>query len=159
MALEQDENEQLWLDGDSAWETGDLDRAFTLFRQGARNGDTSCQNNLGVFYECGYGTKKNLHKAMYWYRKSARDDNSCAIHNIADLYKKMNNMGMARHWFERAIRLVPEDGDTCLELAQLFMNTGRPTKRRIRDLLKRARDSKFVTPYGREEAERLLRGR
>lgn len=155
--MDDDNNEQLWLDGDAAWEVGDLDRAFALFQQGARNGDTSCQNNLGVFFECGYGTRKNLHKAMYWYRKSARDDNSCAIHNIADLYRKMNNTRMARYWFERAIRLEPEDGDAFLELAQLFMNTGRSTKTRIRNLLKRAKDSKFVTPHAREEAGRLLR--
>ena len=155
--LADDNNERLFYAANAAWEAGDLARAFELFREGAQNGDPHCQNSLGVFYESGYGTRRNDYKAMYWYRKSARNDNSCAIPNIADLYRKTGRGAMARQWFERAVRLDSGDGDACLELAQLYMDTGSPAGKKIRRLLRMTSRSRNVTPYGREEAGRLLR--
>jgi hypothetical protein len=59
--------------------------------------------------------------------------------------------------FERAVRLDSGDGDVCLELAQPYMDTGSPAGKKIRRLLRMTSRSRNVTPYGREEAGRLLR--
>lgn len=42
------------------WDEGDLDAAYTLFLKAAKAGDGSSQNNLGVFFECGYSVEKDI---------------------------------------------------------------------------------------------------
>jgi TPR repeat protein len=155
--VHEDENERLFDEADAAWDRADLHQAFRLFREAAQNGHQYSQNNLGVFYECGYGTRRNYHKAMFWYRRSAHYYNSCPIQNIADLYRKTGRHGMALQWFERAVRLDSGDGDACLELAKFYIDMGRSTGKKVRRLLILASSSKNITPNGREEAEKLLR--
>ena len=43
---------------------GDVRAAVAIFKRTAAGGNTSAQNNLGVFYELGYGVKKNVKKAI-----------------------------------------------------------------------------------------------
>lgn len=158
MAADRRDNEWLFSQANDEWDSGNLHEAFMLFLEAALNGDKSCQNSLGVFYECGYGIRRNFHKAMSWYRKSARDNNSSAVFNIAGLHRKMGNGKIARQWYERAVILDAGDGDACFELARYCMDTGRSNKKKIRRLLRMASGSTNITPYAREEAHRLLRG-
>ena len=66
----------------------DKRRAFEIYQELAEEGFAKSQNNLGVDYEQGKGTQKDLEKAEYWYLKSANQDYAMAQDNLADLYRE-----------------------------------------------------------------------
>ncbi len=50
--------------------TGDIKRAFELYKEGAIKGDAEMQNSLAKMYKNGEGTDRNLQKANYWNNQS-----------------------------------------------------------------------------------------
>ena len=60
--------------------------AFPLIEKEARQGDAKAQFYLGKMYDFGEGTKKDLKKAIYWYRQGASQGNPKAMYNLAYLY-------------------------------------------------------------------------
>ncbi len=42
-------------------------------RQAAKQGDASAQMNLAEMYQVGYGVKRNLAAARYWFRQAAHN--------------------------------------------------------------------------------------
>lgn len=113
--------EEEFIKADEAWDNGQLKKAFDLFMKGALLGDSSCQGNLGVFFECGLSGRKNLKKALYWYRKAIKNDNCLtAMCNLADLYRKRKNIRRAKYWYQRAIK-SGDKGGPHLELAKIYL--------------------------------------
>src|SRR6266540_1123920 len=41
----------------------------------------------GVFYKNGIGVEKNIEKSIYWYQKSAENENKIAQHNLGKCYQ------------------------------------------------------------------------
>jgi hypothetical protein len=56
---------------DIAWLTGDFDKAYSIVKLRAEDGQPWAQLRLGIFYENGWGVKKDANKAAYWYKKAA----------------------------------------------------------------------------------------
>ena len=52
----------------------------------AKSGDKRCQNQLGLWYEKGFGIKQDFQQALDWYRKSAEQKYPSAFGNIGNLY-------------------------------------------------------------------------
>ncbi len=52
----------------------------------AEQGDATAQYNVGVFYQKGRGTTKNINKAFEWYQKSANKGFAPAQYNLGTLY-------------------------------------------------------------------------
>ncbi len=90
----------------------DRDAAFKYFAQLAEIGNMVAQAWLGYCYEFGYGTDKDVNKAIELYTSAAEKDIKFAIHNLAKLY------------------LVGEDGilepdyDKALEVLQPYKDCG-----------------------------------
>lgn len=61
-------------------------KSFNYMKQAADHGDPWALNNLGVFYQMGRNTKKDLYKAFESYKKSAKLGNHWAHGNLADFY-------------------------------------------------------------------------
>lgn len=57
--------------GVEAADRGDFQRTFTLWQPLAEKGYPRAQYGLGVLYERGQGTQRNLHLAVKWYTKAA----------------------------------------------------------------------------------------
>ena len=55
---------------DMAWTRGDYQRAFSVAAPRAEAGEPWAQMRLGIFYENGWGTKADIDKAEYWYKKA-----------------------------------------------------------------------------------------
>ena len=55
-----------------AFEAGDYDTAYKLFRPRAEAGESEAQNYLGVHYYLGLGVKRDWRQALQWYEKSAK---------------------------------------------------------------------------------------
>ncbi len=114
--------EEEFIKADKEWEKGNLKKAFDFLLQGALLGHSGCQNNLGVFYECGLGTRKNFKKAIYWYKKAVKEDSSTSsMNNLANLYKKRKNIRQAKYWYQRAIK-AGDKGGAPLELAKVYLS-------------------------------------
>lgn len=60
---------------------------FEKIKSCAISGDRRCQNQLGLWYEVGIGTEKNLDLALEWYMKSAEQGYPSAYKNIVILYE------------------------------------------------------------------------
>lgn len=144
------------LEAHEAWERGEFERAFALFRQCADLGEVGCMIDLGYFYDEGVGTQKNKDKAMSWYKRAYRRGDSAAASNIAILYRESGRHRLERQWFERAVALG--DGDAEVELAKLYLEgkgARRSTDKAVA-LLASAATSSSITEAGREEAAALL---
>jgi len=140
-----------------AWERGDFERAFLLFRRCAELGQVGCMLDLGYFYDEGVGVEQNKDEAMSWYKRAYRLGDSAAASNIAILYREQGRVRLERQWFERSAALG--DGDSGLELAKLHLRERGVQRSREKaiELLSSAVRSESITEAGREEAVALLR--
>ena len=55
-------------DGLKAFEAEDYKTAYDIWLPLAEAGDPKAQQAIGVQYELGHGVKKNIDKAIYWYK-------------------------------------------------------------------------------------------
>ena len=55
---------------DLAWTSSKFQRAYELAKPRAEAGEPWAQLRLGIFYENGWGTSKDIKKAEYWYLKA-----------------------------------------------------------------------------------------
>ncbi len=63
-----------------------LRRAFSCYKNAAIQGDSIGQLRVGMFYQLGIGTKKNLSEAMIWIKKAADQGNSEAQYQMARIF-------------------------------------------------------------------------
>jgi uncharacterized protein len=79
---------------------------YKLYRIGAEVGDAKCQNNLGVMYSEGIGTKRNFRKAIEYWRLAAAQGDSKAEFNLGQAYINgegvLANRKIAKTWLARA---------------------------------------------------------
>ena len=66
---------------DAAFKKDDV-RQFKIFLRQARAGDPHSQRVVASSYEMGFGIKKDMAKAKYWYRKSAEQGNAEAQYEL-----------------------------------------------------------------------------
>ncbi|RIA87623.1 hypothetical protein C1645_827507, partial [Glomus cerebriforme] len=60
-------------------------KAFELYKTSAEQQCSSAQNRLGFLYENGIGTKKDVEKAIYWYRKAVDNGYQDAVNSLDKL--------------------------------------------------------------------------
>lgn len=138
-----------------AWEKGLSKKAFELFLAAAELGDDGAQLNLGHFYETGEAVRKDVRRALYWYKRAWRNGRqTSACCNIADLYAQAGKDRQARFWWRRAI--AKGDGDAALDFAKYLIERGVRNDRRVFSLLKAAARSSRITLAGAREAKALI---
>jgi hypothetical protein len=93
-------------DAYAAYNRGEYDTAFRVFRQLASRGDARAQCNLGVMYLNGHGVAKDAVEAVRWLRAAAQQGNTIAQSNLGALYAKglgvARDMKRAQMWFSIA---------------------------------------------------------
>ena len=93
-------------DAAAAYEAGDYDRAYRLFRPLAQQGSAVAQNHLGSMFAIGQGVPQDYGEAVNWFLKAAEQGYASAQFNLGVLYS--NGQGVARDdaqavkWFRRA---------------------------------------------------------
>ena len=78
MDASADEVMDIAQEGHRAYERGDYDEAFRLYRLAADQGDARAQCNLGSMYDFGRGVERSATKARYWYGLAADQGNTHA---------------------------------------------------------------------------------
>ena len=72
----------------------------------AEQGDAIAQNNLGICYQFGKETLKDLQKTVYWYKKAAEQGNSVAQFNLSLCYTYgegiLKDLKKADFWCKKA---------------------------------------------------------
>ena len=63
----------------------DYQKAISLYRKSAEQGNDYAQNNLGRCYQLGKGVTQDFTQAEYWYKKAAKQGNSNAKTNLEGL--------------------------------------------------------------------------
>ncbi|MDO6761475.1 tetratricopeptide repeat protein [Tamlana sp. 2_MG-2023] len=97
--------------------------AFNDFTEAAKAGHVYAQYNLGLMYEQGLGTNKNLEEAVHWYRESSMQGNSAAQFNLGVCYENGNGTAIdfdkANEWYRKAS--VQGDGLAIGNLGMLYI--------------------------------------
>ncbi len=120
------EVDALFFRADKEWNRGKLRSAFRLFLLAAKGGDKASQVNVGNFYSDGTGIRRNIPKALYWYRRAYRRGDASAANNIGIVWRDAGNQQRALSWFLRAVKLG-NDGSN-LEIAKYYLrNANDPT--------------------------------
>lgn len=122
-------NDRRFDSADRYWDHGETGRAFRLFLAGAKDGDTSCQHNLGYFYDMGVGVRQNKAKALYWYRRAYRKGNGGSAQCIGTLYRERGNLPAALRWFRRAVEMGHDGAH--LESARVHLSKETSAERAI----------------------------
>ena len=150
------QNDKLFVKANTAWDRGDLRRAFELFSRAAESGDSSCQLDLGYFFDRGLHVKKDKKKAMHWYYQAYRQGDAGAANNIATLHRECGRTGRMVWWFRRAVAMG--DHDALLELGKCYeTGIGLPkSPRRATLCYRRVLASEQVTQFSQEQAKRRL---
>ena len=68
-----------------AFERGDYEIAYQLWRPLAEEGDVVAQNYLGIMNYLGLGIGRNYAKAIEWYERAAKAGHADAQRNYADM--------------------------------------------------------------------------
>ena len=80
--------------------------AFSKIKTLAEGGDRDAQNNLGLCFQFGYGTKQDYAKAMIWFRRAADSGCATAQFNVGGLYFEGNgvekDLRAATIWYKKA---------------------------------------------------------
>ena len=79
-------------DGLNAFGKAKYDKAFTLWKPLAENGNTAAQFYVGIMYQNGQGVKKDYVLAYAWYSVAA-DKQDMAEENRDDIIEKMSGTG------------------------------------------------------------------
>ena len=79
---------------------------FSKLKDRAESGDRDAQNNLGLCFQFGYGTKQDYSQAMIWFRHSADSGVATAQFNVGGLYFEGNgvekDLNIAIEWYTKA---------------------------------------------------------
>jgi len=135
------------------WERGELRRAFRFFLAAAKEGDESCQLNVGYFYDEGLGVRRSSDKALFWYRRAYRNGSASAAANIGLILREKGKPKTSLEWLLRALR--GGNQDSALDIGLAYLSTQRGLSRAIK-YLRLAAKSKAVTEATRERARTLL---
>ena len=82
MDASADEVMDIAREGHRAYERGDYDEAFRLYRLVADKDDALAQSRLGLMYEKGRGVGQDDVEAYRWYRRAADQGDALAQNNL-----------------------------------------------------------------------------
>lgn len=88
--------------------------ALTWFRRSAQSDNANGQLCFGNYLASGGPVKRDEKQAMIFYRRAARQGNSSAACNIAQMYADRRNQRRAFFWYQRAAAM--NDGDALVEV-------------------------------------------
>jgi TPR repeat protein len=86
-------------DPKAAFDHGDFETSFRLWKVQAEAGDAHAQNYIGIHYYLGLGVPRNFSKALEWYGRAANVGDINAQHNLGLMYEA--GQGVERD-FEKA---------------------------------------------------------
>ncbi|HKK16061.1 MAG TPA: SPOR domain-containing protein [Gammaproteobacteria bacterium] len=87
-------------DGRAAYQAGDYEKALTILRPLAEQGNSQAQVTLGIMYDYGQGVKQDDKEAMKWYIKAAEQGIPVVQHDVGVKY--FQGLGVEQDYQEAA---------------------------------------------------------
>jgi TPR repeat protein len=146
-----------WLaSAEAAFDGGDFRTAARWYRKAADAGSSTAWHALGLLYSEGWGVRRDVPRALEYYRKVWRKDrDTTACSNIALIHAQQGQRARARAWWVRAVE--HGDGDAAYDFAVFLLQGGRDAdEARARALLAWAPAAPRVSEGGAEDARQLL---
>lgn len=84
-------------------------KSFEWYLIAAELGDAEAQYQIGLWYEKGYRRKKNIEKAIKWYKKSIEQGYHKAAVCLGKFYLESKETENAIRYFEIALELIPAE--------------------------------------------------
>ena len=147
---------RLFTEANTAWDTGNLSRAFTLFLHAANLGDVSSQLDIGYFFDRGLHVKKDRKQALEWYHRAYVQGDAGAANNIGTVYRDLGDTKKMLWWFRRAAAMG--DPDVLFDLGKRYeTGTGVPRSLMKATLFyRRVLSSKFAPADTKSQAKTRL---
>lgn len=141
---------------EAAFDARDFRTAARWYRKAADAGSSTAWHALGLLYSEGWGVRRDVPRALAYYRRVWRKDgDTSACANIALIHAQAGNRARARAWWTRAVERG--DGDAAYDLAVFLLQGGRDADLpRARALLAWAPSAPRVSEGGAEDARALL---
>lgn len=79
--------------------------AFVWMSKAVEYDDHEARHALAWYFQCGYGTRKSVARAIKWYRSAARLGNQSSAFNLALEFYRRGERRKALRWFARAADL------------------------------------------------------
>ena len=70
------------------------EKAYNLMFEAAKEDDTDAKYYMGFFYDNGYYVRKDINKAIDWYKKAAEDGDEDAINRLIELGETTFSVGL-----------------------------------------------------------------
>jgi len=121
----------------------DIQHVYTFeeCKQEAENGDTIAQYNLGNMYDNGEGVTTDMKKAVFWYKKAAKQGDSYAQFKLIQWYKKAAKQGDSDAQFNLGRCYGRGEGVSMdIEKANFWYAKANATKQRIEDEQRKQRN-------------------
>jgi len=104
-----------WLD-----QTGRYAKAFELFLEGARQGDSKAQVRVADYLSSGRkSVPRNSAQAIVWYQQAHQQNNPLAAINLGRHYQRHGKVDQAIDWMQRSAQ--SGDDEANLSLAKLYL--------------------------------------
>ena len=94
--------------------------AVEWFQKSAVQGDSEAQWRLGVLYEFGKGTNKDMAQAVKWYQKSSEQGNPEGQWRLASMYQFGDGICVD---LNKAIELYKAAGDQVIWMLKNILNS------------------------------------
>ena len=103
------------------WYKENYEKALTLCKVEAEQGNTQSQYFLAYMYDLGNGTQPDKQKALYWYTKAAERGDAQAQYLLAYMYDKGNGIEQNKFLAKKYYQLACEghSQEACNKLKQL----------------------------------------
>jgi TPR repeat protein len=128
-------------------------KATEWLQRSAEHGCAGAQTNLGNVLSNGAGARKDIEKALFWYKKALRSAyGMTAASNIAVTYRAMGNLRAAFRWFQKSA--VAGDDDALVEVG-IHYYWGRGVKKSpvaAVQCFRKATKGKNICGTGRDDA-------
>ena len=99
--------------GLEAYNQGDYQQVYEIFRPLAEDGDSSAQFKLGVMNSHGQGVAQNFNEAVHWFRAAAEQGHSTAMSKLGLMYVigegVVQDYSQAYMWFNIAASQGDQD--------------------------------------------------
>lgn len=141
---------------EAAFDTGDYRTAARWYRKAAEAGSSTAWHALGLLYSEGWGVRRDVPRALAYYRKVWRKEgDTSACSNIALIHAQAGHRARALAWWTRAVERG--DGDAAYDQAVFLLQGGREADLpRARALLAWAPTASRISEGGAEDARALL---
>lgn len=129
---------------------GKFGLALEEFLQLAESGHSPSQFSVGLIYHLGRGTKVDLEKAYYWYKRSVMNDHAPGMNNIGMMYLNgeyvVKNHDVAFRLFKKASTTHAQAMDNLAQCFEHGWGTTANIKRAI-EMYQLAGDSGYVAGW------------